>query len=281
MFVNKFKINITTIPSGATATTITFPISMDFQNVDQSEIIEIDFVNIETENAINPIIDNDKVRFLPVTSNGEFISSIIYDVKILSNGTYVNNYGNIGFTDDDIKFKKNNFKQTYLLLSLYDSDNALTQNLLSFSTLYSELRTTDLIQNVGNGVLGQPKPAIDVPVNFVLENPLKKPKGFSEGFHIYDYKDGLKIGESKYLYMRASFKNAKTGKSVNLMVKNTALPIDSLIRELYTRLKLTRTTTGYYYEIDDMYQGNGINGLNNVSYNNNSIIINLYEINTI
>lgn len=279
MFVNKFKINISTIPSGATATTINFPISMDFHNVDQAELIDRVFVDTEVENSINPILDYDKVRFLPITSNGDLISSIIYDVKLLKNGSYVNNYGDIGFSDDDITYRKNNFKQTFLNLSFYDTDNALTQNLIGYSTIYSELRSTDLIQNVGNGVLGQPKPAIQVPVNFVLENPLQNPKGFCEGFHVYDFKDSLKIGESKYLYMRANFKNAKTGKSVNLMVKNVAQPIETLINELYTRLILTRDSTGYYYQIDATYQGNGGSTPNNVTYNNNSIIVNLYEIN--
>lgn len=279
MFVNKFKINISTIPSGATETTINFPISMDFQNVDQAELIDRVFVDTEVENSINPILDYDKVRFLPITSNGDLISSIIYDVKLLKNGSYVNNYGDIGFSDDDITYRKNSFKQTFLNLSFYDTDNALTQNLMGYSTIYSELRSTDLIQNVGNGVLGQPKPAIQVPVNFVLENPLQNPKGFCEGFHVYDFKDSLKIGESKYLYMRANFKNAKTGKSVNLMVKNVAQPIETLINELYTRLILTRDSTGYYYQIDATYQGNGGSTPNNVTYNNNSIIVNLYEIN--
>jgi hypothetical protein len=279
MFVNKFKINISTIPSGTTATTINFPISMAFQNVDQAELIERAFVATQVENSINPILDYDKVRFLPITSNGTSVLSIIYDIKLLVNGSYVNNYGDVGFNDDDIKFKKNSFKQTFLNLSFYDSDNALTQNLIGFTTIFSELSGTDLIQNVGNGVLGQPKPAINIPINFILQNPLRNPKGFSEGFHVYDFKDSLKIGETKYLYMRANFKNAKTGKSVNLMVKNTQLPIDSLINELYTRFKLSRTSTGYYYEIDDTYHGNTILGPNNVTYNNNSIIINLYEIN--
>lgn len=281
MIVNKFTINLSTIPDGATATTINFPITTDFQMVDQSELINRVFVDTEVENSINPILDYDKVRFLPINNSGDIVSSIIYDVKLLSNGSYVNNYGNIGFTDDDIKYRKNNFKQTFLNLSFYDSDNPLTQNLMGFTTIFSELRTTDLHQSSSSGYLGQPKPATEIPVNFVLENPLKNPKGFCEGFHIYDFRDSLKIGESKYLYMRGSFKNAKTGKSVNLMVKNTAQPIDALLKELYTRLILTRTNTGYYYEIDNTYHGDGTIGSNNVSYNNNSIIVSLYEINAL
>jgi len=63
------------------------------------------------------------------------------------------------------------------------------------------------------------------------------------------------------------------------MVKNTAQPIDVLVHELYTRYKLIRTTTGYYYEIDDQYQGNNPTGSNNnVTYATNTAYLKLYEI---
>ena len=117
-----------------------------------------------------------------------------------------------------------------------------------------------------------------------MENPLLNPLGFSEGYFLYDYKDELNVGDSKYLYMRASFKNAKDGKSTNLMVKNTALPIDELIHQLYTRYVLTRTIDGYYFRIDDSYQGSNIlTNTHNVSYsnNNNDVTINLYKINAL
>ena len=105
------------------------------------------------------------------------------------------------------------------------------------------------------------------------------PLGFSEGYHLYDYRDELKIGETKYLYMKASFKNAKTGRATNLMVKNTAFPVDTLVHELYTRYILTRDTTGYYYKFDETYQGNvGTIGTNNVNHVGNDVIINLYQI---
>ena len=47
-------------------------------------------------------------------------------------------------------------------------------------------------------------------------------------------------------------------------------PIDELIHQLYTRYKLVRNSTGYYYEIDDTYQGSAtFTGPNNVSYTYN------------
>lgn len=266
--------------SGSTATTITFPIDMCFQMVDQAELIETEFVDKEVENAINPILNYDKVRFMPITPNGINLDKLIYNVKVLdSNGQYVNFYGNIGFTDDDIKFKKDSFKQTFLDLVFFDSDNALTQVPINNLTIFSNLNSSDLLPiDTTNGIAGQPKPAAQIPLNFILENPIVNPRGFAEGYHLYDYKDGLPFGGLKYIYMRATFKNAKTGKAVNLMVTQAPQPIDKLVNELYTRYKLTRNTTGYYYEIDPTYNGNDISGPNNVTYNQNSVVVNLYEI---
>ena len=38
----------------------------------------------------------------------------------------VTNYAGIGFEDNDIKFLKSNFKESFLQLNFYDSDNALS-----------------------------------------------------------------------------------------------------------------------------------------------------------
>ena len=66
MFVNNYKINISTISTGTTATTINIPINMEYQMIDQSELVERVFVDVETEKAINPIIDYERVRYLPL-----------------------------------------------------------------------------------------------------------------------------------------------------------------------------------------------------------------------
>jgi len=258
---------------------INIPITMNFQMVDQSELIDRVFVDVETEKGINPIIDYEKVRFLPFNNEG-VIKKIIYQVNLINGSTYAD----AGFTDDEIKYGYESFNKTFLNLDFYDSDNPLTQNLISNVTLYSELKTNDLVPLGTVGAIpGQPKPANQIPIMYVLENPIISLKSFSEGYHLYDYKDELNIGDVKYLYMRASFKNAKLGTSTNMMVKNTPLPIDILIHELYTRYKLTRTSSGYYYEIDETYQGNSSNtGANNVTCTHNvaknMVTVNLYQI---
>jgi len=270
MFVNKFTINPTLYASGTTATTISIPIIMTTQNVDNADIIEKDFVEVETEYAINPIIDYDKVRFLPLNKQNQPIKNITYDVYLLENGSYKGFYGDVGFVNDDIKFRKESFTQTHLYLGFYDSDNPLTQNLVSYITLFSDLKSGDLLPN------GYPKPASQISLKFVVDSPFYYPRGFAEGYHIYDYKTELNIGQSKYLYMKAVFRNAKTGKITNLMVKDTPQPIESLVNELYTRFELKRTSTGYYYVIDDTYKGNNTT---NVFYNNDTVTVTLHEVN--
>jgi len=46
--------------SGATATTINIPINMEYQLIDQSELIDRVFVSTEVENSINPIMERPK-----------------------------------------------------------------------------------------------------------------------------------------------------------------------------------------------------------------------------
>jgi hypothetical protein len=277
----KIKLSSSPTTSAVTATTISIPLSLEYQTVDNAEIIQRKFVDVEVENAINPILNYEKVRFIPVTPQGTSITTVIYDLSLFDeNGVPHEYYGGIGFTDDDIKFRHNAFKQSFLNLNFYDTNNTLTQKLVANITLFSNLNSSDFLGfNTGFGVAGQPKPANQIPFNFVAENPLVNPRGFAEGFHLYDYKDELQIGTFKYLYMRASFKNAKTGKGVNLMVKDIPKPVNELVNELYTRYKLIRTTNGYFYQIDNTYDGNNsASTSNNVSYVGNAVTINLFQI---
>jgi hypothetical protein len=283
MFANKYTLNINNFNTGTTEQYISgISLSTQFQIVDNDELINRVFVDTEVENAINEILDYDRVRYMPLLPSDNLVSSITYDLSLLNaNNQYTTNYGGIGFQYDDVKFRKNSFNNSFLRLSFYDSDDAMVQNLVGFTTLYSRLRTIDLISGAFGTVVGLPKPINDIPINFTLENPIINRRGFAEGFHLYYYKDALNIGESKSLYMKASFNNAKTGKSVNLMVKNTPQLIDKLVNELYVKIIITRTTTGYYYKFDETYQGNQDtppNTPNNVTFVGTSVNVKLYQV---
>lgn len=280
MFV-KYKIN-TSILSGATATTVNIPINLSYQIIDNAELVEKVFVEIETQRAVNPILDYEKARFVPVDDALGQIGKIMYQIYFLSGGTIQTPtyYSNLGFDDSDIKFERNVFKESYLYLGFYDSENQLTQNLVTELEVYSMLTSDDLYPTgtPKPNVAGQPKPASQIPVRFVLSSPMLVRQGFYEGYYIYDYKDEVKIDLPKYLYMKATYINAKTGKSTNLMTEPNPFKIDDLILKLYTKYKLYRDTTGFYYQLDETYSSN-------ISYsigpNNTDVLVKLYEIQTL
>lgn len=264
----KYQININGV-SATTASTINIPINLEFQLVDQAELIEKQFVDIETEKAINSILDYEKVRFIPIDSSFNIFDNVKYNI-IFSGG--VNNYGGIGFTNDDIKFRKNNFKLSFLKLNFYDTDKATDQRLISFVTLFPKINDTDLHPlNSTVYVPSSVKPANQINTTFILDNPLNNSKGNFEGFYLYNYKDEVTNLLPKELFMKASFNNAKSGKTINLMTISSAQTIDNLVNNLHTKYILKRNNTGYYYEIDTIYSTNvGISG--------NTITVNLYQI---
>jgi hypothetical protein len=190
MFANKYTLNINNFNTGTTEQYISgVSLSTQFQIVDNDELINRVFVDTEAQNAINKILDYDRVRYMPLLPSNDLVSSITYDLSLLdANNQYSTNYGGIGFQYDDVKFRKNSFTNSFLRLSLYDSDDAMVQNLVGFTTLYSRLRTIDLVTGSFGTVVGLPKPINDIPINFTVENPIINRRGFAEGFHLYYYK---------------------------------------------------------------------------------------------
>lgn len=270
--VNRYTFRVP--PTTSTATTFNIPIEMDFQLVDQGETIERQFVEVETKRAINPIVDYEKVRFIP--KDGSILSrNVSYNVNFWdsTNNEYYNapattKYANIGFDNDDLRFRKNSLIKSILNLEFYDSPIVTDQNLISVIAINPDIRLADINVN------SQVTPASNKAVVFTLGNPLYYNEKFGEGFFIYHYKDEVDIQVPKDLYMRASFKNAKTGQRTNMMTEpfdpNAPIEIDGLQGLLHTKYTLIRTQTGYYYELDTSQA--------NVTSTNGSYEIKLYEI---
>lgn len=284
MYVN-YKINRVGISNGATATTINLPINIKYQFVDNAELIQTVFIDKETQKSINPILDYEKARFIPLTLDGKNIDYINYNINFLnvdnqlSIPTY---YSEIGFENTDIKQNKNNFTESYLYLGFYDSDNLLTQNLISEIQIYNTLSNDDYykIGAIKPAIAGQPKPANEIPVRFVLSNPTRIRDGFYEGYYIYNYKDEYSINLTKSLYMRANYFNGKTGKNTNLMTEPNAYMINDLVNKLHVKYDLFKDNTGYFYKIDNTYSKN-IKYTVSKNPNNFDVSIDLYQVQTL
>jgi|TARA_R110000824_G_scaffold106610_21_gene252191 hypothetical protein len=280
MSVDKYKIQLGNIEDNKL---IKIPLTLDFGSLDQSEVVNREFVEDEVEKSINPIIDYEQTRFIPKSSIGEIIKDLNYQVHFLNDSGILmepTNYSDIGFNNDDIKFSKNRFKKSFLRLSFYDSDKPTNQNLISFITIFCRIYGSDLTAIVdGNGTPnplgGVPNSVNNIKVRFIVTDPISQPDGFHEGFHLYYFKNEFKKNDiiPKELYMRAEFNNATTGKTTRFITTSDTLPINEVIEKLHTRYLLTRTNTGYFYSIDPTY-----NSSTNVVEGNGKIIVNLYEI---
>jgi hypothetical protein len=150
MSVNSYKINFNEL-GNLTGSTINIPLNMEYQLVDQNDIIETKFVDYEIKKNINPILDYDKSRFNPIVTNNlsiSFIDNITYRVHFLNSSQQFNPdsyFGDIGFDNFDVKFRKKAFTNTFLRLSFYDTDITTNQRLISFITLFRKINPTDFI----------------------------------------------------------------------------------------------------------------------------------------
>jgi len=276
MSVRKYKLNI---GKGSGPKNIKIPLNLDYNSAGQSEAVNDNFVKDEVENSINPIIDYEQTKYKPKSSNGTLINDLRYnlifldeDKTLLEPKTF---YSDIGFIDDDIKFRKNRFKKSFLSLNFYDSDKLTNQNLVSIITLFSKVYATDLVDDSSPSGGGIPKPANSIPIRFILDDPELKPKGNNEGFNIYHSKSGLLKNDAipEELYMRAEYNNASTGKTNRFITTTETLPINKLVDKMHVRYLLTRGETGYYYSVDPNY-----NNAENIVENGSNLEVNLYEI---
>tara|TARA_Y100000389_G_scaffold68454_1_gene64932 strand:+ start:7487 stop:8383 length:897 start_codon:yes stop_codon:yes gene_type:complete len=298
MFVNKYTFanNL----SGGTSYNINVPLGKDSGVVGQQETIEKDFINIEVENSVNPILDYEKIKLLPKHNADGILDNITYRVNLLDGGVFNTSlkWGDIDFDDDDFRFRKKSFTKSFLRLDFFDSDIVTNQNLVSFITLFPEFSYEDMSS-------GSTPLAVNYPVSFKLGNPLVDRNLNGEGFALYDFKDEILPSVPKNLYMRGTFNNAKTGISTGLMSSNnSSLKIDELIsstecsttttvittggilkNNLFTKYILTRNASGYYYKIDDTFSDNVDYKSKNTTIssptNTNDYIINLYQINAV
>lgn len=261
-----YKINLNTLTGNTSENSIIIPIDIKFNPMDRMEVIQNQFIPQEVAKSINPTIDYEKVRFIPVDSSNGVQNILNYNV-CLSGGTgAITTYDYAGFTDEDLKFRKNNLRNTYLRLAFYDSDVSTTQELLSIITLYPRIQNPN-------------QPIAQVPTRFTLTNPDIYPNTFSEGFYIYSFKSEVNIyGLRKELYMKAEFRNAKTGVATKLATTFGYLDINNFNQYSYIKYILRRTADGYYYEIDVNYPVNSPYSTNVIyGANNSTVDINLYK----
>ena len=234
--MEEIKININEL--GGQNTKIVIPIDNFAQPLDNTSTMYDKLVNEEVENAINPTIDYEKVRFVPFSGYTE-----VY-VRLMKSGSTELVYSDLGFTNEDVKFRRNRWVKSSVKLNFYDSNNLSNRRLAFQSLLFSQINED---QRDVNGDL------LDVsmmPVTFRLTDPITRPEGVSEGFNLY----WLKEPRTPYpldFYMYASYNNAFDGVESQLITFDGQIPINLYSGLNWVRYKLNSVQNNNEFSIDN------------------------------
>lgn len=140
----------------------------------------------------------------------------------------------LGFTEDDIRFRKTKLKKSFLRLSFYSSKDVLDRNLLFYSTIfldsgelfsiYSNIKNykrelnskANIAESAFDKTRTNDKLRLSAKLNVYNKYNVTKS---SEGFYLYLFPDEVE-GESKArtIYMKAEFNHAGYGKTVTMML---------------------------------------------------------------
>lgn len=164
---------------------ITIPFNVQIQPTDYSDDIE-EFVQVEKKKSINPIIDIEKVKYVPQNYTPVRINFRFYNKTSNSFSTY-GGYLSAGL-EDITTINKNSFSRSFFRLYFYDSNDTNTQNLL----LTEDINTLEYVYTTGAIA-----PIFELNRIFWLNNDTL-------------FKDNSV--NSRRVYVEARFFNAKTGR---------------------------------------------------------------------
>lgn len=234
--MQKVKINIRNLSEGLEF--IKIPIEQTFQPVDISEIAENQFVEDEIEKAINPIVDFEKVRFEPFSG----VTEVLFE--LMATGSTEITYDFFGYSTEDLSFRRNRFKNSFLKLNFYDSpfvtNQRLAFQLIIFNQINEDQRDFD-----GN--------LLDVsgsPITYRVVDPITVRNGVSEGFYLYWLKDPYEAYPSNF-YMYPSYNNARDGVSTPLVAYNGIIPINEYNDYNYVKYTLRSVGSMQEYSVDN------------------------------
>lgn len=277
--MEKYKLNINNL--NGENSFIKIPIGQDFSPMDNSEIAENQFLNDAIDEAINPIIDYEKVKFFPFNGITEII------IKLHNSGSTPLYYGdtmptstfNLGYSNDDVKFFRNRFKNSFIKLNFYDSPNPSDKRLVFQQIIYNQLNED---QRDFNGNL---LPIATMPITYRIIDPITIRKGLSENYYIYWLKNPS-TPYPKRFYMTATYNNASDGIITPLMAYDATdvinpfaptMPINLYNSFNSVKYLLSSINNNNVYSITSLDTSTGTN-YRTINVTGNTLTITLYPI---
>lgn len=228
---------------------IQIPITNTFSNTNRNEIITENFIENETKKSIQEIFDNERFQVIPFKNN--ILDKVTYNINLFKNNSFDNKLSTASYSNDDVKFNRKNFINSFIHFEIYNDTNLTTQNRIYDYTISLKLKNDDYIKNYNNFVIGV-KDVTQINLAFETYNPHKYTLYNNEGYFLYLLKNDLpELNSNKFLYVKANFKNAKTGLSYKLNTKGLGLNLSNIEESSFFKIKIINQDSIYYYEINE------------------------------
>ena len=174
--------------------------------------------------------------------------------------------GFLSFTDDDVFYRKQRLSKTFVRLSYYTTNEAVSQKMAGYSTTFMDA-TTLYGQYLRQYQVREDKHRTNIPLVFFDNNSMSarldthitltgeqdKTKS-GEGFNIYLYKQDADSDAIDTLYMKVEFNHAGYGKTIPVlqwpMSGDTYIPLttSNFLESLYIPVSLHKIDGRYLYE---------------------------------
>lgn len=256
--MKKIKININKL--GEAQSHIKIPLGNTFIPTDTSEAAENQFVEDEIENAINPIQDFEKMRFKPFSGITEIL------IELMETGSTEMTYDGFGYSNEDLKFQRNRFKNSFLKLNFYDSPFPTNRRLAFQLIIFNQINQDQRDSN--NDLLD----VSNMPITYRLVDPITVRSGVSEGFYIYWLKDPYEAYPNNF-YMTATYNNANDGIVTQLVAYDSPVAINQFNEVNYTKYTLVSVGNLQEYNVDNTDR--------TISFLGNQMKIRLYKPNIV
>ena len=189
--------------------------------------------------------------------------------------------GYLGFTDEDVYYRKSKLSMSFVRLSFYTSKDPVTQKLLYYSTSfldatslfgrfmkqsmlkydkYGEFETTPIVFFPDNSASAR----VDCEIH--IENEFNN-LASSEGFNLYLFGDDADLKDDgkdyRTIYLKVEFNHAGNGKTIPMVMwpKNGGsfreITVDSFINDLYIPVQIRYNNGRFVYSLPTAVNDNG------------------------
>lgn len=186
---------------------------------------------LNRDRFINVLEPQLKIRYKPLNFNEILLK--LHDQN--GNELY---YADLGFSNDDIRFRRNRFTKSFIRMDLYDTPEPFNQKLIESVEVFCRIDLNQLDVNQ------QPLDVSAMPVDVTLYDPVRYRGRKGRGYNIY-------ANPTDELYVYYYFANALNGQIIPFHSSTLTLTPQNVLENNYLKINLSSNLRLYSFDTTD------------------------------